>query len=168
MKAVIAYACQFAALALAGLLLVQTLRLAAADVAAAQARESLATQTAVRAQSDQAETTKKADALLTHAGAQQDNTHDYTQEMQRLEAARTADAGRQHDIRAAATRNAQLAANAAAARDLADRHQQLGELAARGAGLVGRLGGLVEVRNAQIRALQGQAAADQALIRVAK
>lgn len=57
------------------------------------------------------------------------------------------DAGRiavlQHDIRAAVTRNAQLAGDAAAMRDLADRHQQLGELAERGAGLVGRLGGMV-------------------------
>lgn len=163
-----AYGWQLLALALASLLLWQTLRLASAEMAAAQAKQALSSHIADQAQSAEAETNQKAGALLTHAGTQQENIHAYTQDLQRLEAARTADAGRiaslQHDIRAAATRNAQLAADGAAARDLADRHQQLSELAARGAGLVGRLSGLVEIRDAQVRALQRQSAADSMLI----
>lgn len=163
-----AYAWQLLALLLAGLLLWQTLRLASAEVAEAKAQQALSTHIATQAQAGQAETTKKAGALLEHAGAQQENTHDYTQELAALAASRAADAGRiaglQHDIRATATRNAQLAADGAAARDLADQHERLAGLAARGAGLVGRLGGLVEFRDAQVRALQGQVAADGVLL----
>lgn len=163
-----AYGWQALALGLAGLLLWQTLRLAGAEASEARAREALAAHTATQAQQAQAETTKKAGALLEHAGVQQENTHAYTQALQRLETARAADAGRiaslQHDIRAAATRNAQLAGDAAAARDLADRHQRLAALAAEGAGVVGELVGLVEQRDAQVRALQGQVAADGVLL----
>lgn len=163
-----AYGWQLLALALAGLLLWQTLRLASAEVAAAQAQTTLSNHIAAQAQASQAETTKKADALLTHAGAQQENTHVYIQDLQRLEAARVADARRitslQHHIRAAATRNAQLAADSAAARDLADQHQRLAASAAEGAGVVGELIGLVEVRDAQVKALQGQVAADGGLL----
>ena len=163
-----AYGWQLLALALAGLLLWQTLRLAAAEVAEAQAQETLAQNIATQAQTAQAETIKKADALIAHAEAQQENTHDFTQDLQRLEAARAADAGRiaglQHDVRAAATRNAQLAADGAAARDLADRHEQLAARAAEGAGVVGALVSLVEVRDAQVRALKGQVLADGELL----
>ena len=164
MKTIKAYAWQLLALALAAGLLWQTLRVSSAEVAAAAARETLATHIAAQAQAGQAETTKKSGALLAHAGAQQENTHAFTQDLQRLEAARAADAGRiaglQHDIRAAATRNAQLAADGAAARDLADRHEQLAARVAEGAGVVGELVGLVELRDAQIKALKGQSAVD--------
>lgn len=163
-----AHAWQLLALALAGLLLWQTLRLASAEVAEAKAQQALSTHVATQARAAQAETTQKAGALLVHAGAQQDNTHGYTQDLQRLEAARAADAGRiaglQHDIRAAATRNAQLAADAASCRDLADRHEQLAARVAEGAGVVGELVGLVEVRDAQVRALKGQVEADGVLL----
>lgn len=168
MKTIKAYAWQLAVLVLAGLLLFQTLRLASAEVAAAAAREDLAKHIAARAQADQAETTKKAGALLEHAGAQQENTHEYTQDLRRLEVARAVDASRiaglQHDIRAAATRNAQLAADGAATRDLADRHQQLAARVAEGAGVVGELVGLVEQRDAQVKALLGQMNADSTLV----
>lgn len=157
-----AHAWKLLALALAGLLLWQTLRLAAAELAEAKAQQALATHTAAQAQATQAETTKKAGALLEHAGTQQENTHAYTEDLQRLEAVRIA--GLQHEIRAAATRNAQLAANAAACRDLADRHEQLAARAAEGAGVVGELVGLVEIRDAQVKALKGQIAADGVLI----
>lgn len=168
MKTITAYACQLLALALAAALLWQTLRLASAEVAEAKAQQALSTHIATQAQAGQVETTKKAGALLTHAGAQQENTHAYTQDLQRLEAARAADAGRitglQHDIRVASTRNAQLAADGTAARDLADQHQQLAARVAEGAGVVGELVGLVEVRDSQVRALQGQVAADGYLL----
>lgn len=163
-----AHAWQLLALALAAGLLWQTLRLAGAEVAEAKAKQVLSDHIAGQAVADKAETTKKAGALLDHAGAQQENTHDYTEDLRRLEAAHSADAGRiaglQHDIRAAATRNAQLAGNAAAARDLADQHEQLAARVAKGAGVVGELVGLVEVRDAQVKALQGQVAADGVLL----
>lgn len=163
-----AYGWQALALGLAGLLLWQTLRLAGAEVSEARAREALAAHIATQAQQARAEATKKAGALLEHAGAQQDNTHDYTQTLAALEAVRAADAGRiaslQHDIRAAATRNAQLAGDAAACRNLADRHERLAAIAAEGAGVVGELVGLVERRDAQVTALQGQVAADGVLL----
>lgn len=163
-----AYGWQALALVLAGALLWQTLRLASAEVAEAKAQQALSTHIADRAQADQAETTKKAGALLAHAGAQQDNTHAYNQDLRRLEAARAADVGRiaslQRDIRATATRNAQLAANGAAARDLADQHERLAGLATEGTGVVGELVSLVERRDVQVKALQGQLAADGQLL----
>ena len=158
---------QFLALALAAGLLWQTLRLAGAEVAQAKAQQVLSNHVAAQAQAGQAETTKKAGALLTHASAQQENTHAYTQHLQRLEAARAADAGRiaslQHDIRAAATRSAQLAANAAAARDLADEHKRLAALTAEGAGVVGELVGLVELRDEQVKILITQMRLERSL-----
>ncbi|KOC23942.1 hypothetical protein GL58_02945 [Comamonas testosteroni] len=149
------------ALILALLLAVQTQRLAKVETSHAKAA-------ATQAQQAQAATENKAAAVVEHGAAQQENTHDYTQEMARLEAGRTADAARiaglQHDIRSAATRNAQLAGDAAACRDLADQHQRLAALAAEGAGVVGQLVGLVERRDAQVDALKGQVQVDRALI----
>ena len=149
------------ALALALLLAWQTQRLA--KVETSQSKEAVA-----RAQQAQAATEKKAEAVVDHSTAQQENTHDYTQTLATLEAGRTADAARiaglQHDIRAAATRSAQLAGDAAACRDLADRHQQLAALAGEGAGVVGQLVGLVERRDVQVAALKGQVQADRQLL----
>ena len=149
------------ALALALLLALQTQRLAKVETSHAKAA-------ATQAQQAQAATEKKAEAVVEHGAAQQENTHDYTQEMARLEAGRAADAahiaGLQHDIRASATRNAQLASDVAACRDLADQHQRLAALAAEGAGVVGQLVGLVERRDAQVNALKGQVQVDRALI----
>ncbi|MEG0678024.1 MAG: hypothetical protein RR473_15435, partial [Comamonas sp.] len=63
-----------------------------------------------------------------------------------------------------ATRNAQLAGDAAACRDLADQHQRLAALAGEGAGVVGQLVGLVERRDAQLNALMGQVQVDRQLL----
>ena len=168
MKSLKAYAWQLLALALAGVLLWQTLRLAGAEVAEAKAQQALSTHIATQDRQALAETTKKAGALLAHAGAQQDNTHDYTQELAALAASRAADAGRiaglQHDIRATATRNAQLAGDAAACRNLADQHERLAARVAEGAGVAGELVDLVKLRDAQVMALKGQVAADGALL----
>ncbi|KGH27770.1 hypothetical protein [Comamonas testosteroni] len=139
-----------------------------ADAASARVESTQASQGEAQAKQSQAVTEKKAEAVVEHGTAQQENTHDYTQEMARLEAGRTADAARiaglQHDIRSAATRNAQLASDAAARRDLADQHQRLAALAAEGAEVVGELSGLVEKRDAQVKLLRGQIAADRALL----
>lgn len=149
------------ALALALLLAMQTQRLAKVETSHANAAVT-------QAQKAQAATEKKAEAVVEHGAAQQENTHDYTQEIARLEAGRAADVARitglQLDIRSAATRNAQLAGDAAACRDLADQHQRLAALAAEGAGLVGELGSLVEKRDAQVSLLRGQIAADRTLL----
>ena len=149
------------ALALALLLALQSQRQAKVETSHAKAD-------AAQAQQSQAATEKKAEAVVKHGAAQQGNTHDYTQEMARLEAGRTADAARiaglQHDIRAAATPNAQLAGDAAACRDLADRHERLAALAAEGAELVSEAGSLVQRRDAQVELLLGQVTADRALL----
>ena len=125
-----------------------------ADARIARAESAQDKQVASQAQQSQAATENKAVAVVTHGAAQQENTHEYTQKMARLEAGRAADAARiaglQHDIRGAATRNAQLASDAAACRSLADQHQRLAALAAEGAGLVGDLGSLVQKRDAQV------------------
>ena len=139
-----------------------------AEVRIARAESSQSKQAQAQAQQAQAATEKKAVAVLDHAAVQQDNTHDYTQEMARLEAGRATDAARiaglQHDISAAATRNAQLAGDAAACRNLADQHQRLAALAAEGAELVSEADGLVAKRDAQVGLLQGQVRADRALV----
>ena len=156
------------ALALAGLLALQSLRLANAQLELAKVEVSQSKQAQSQAQQALAATEKKATAVLEHASAQQENTHDYTQKLAALEAGRTADAARiaglQHDIRSAATRNAQLAGDAAACRNLADQHQRLAALAGEGAGVVGQLVGLVERRDAQVNALMGQVQVDRQLL----
>lgn len=148
------------ALALALLLAVQTQRLAKVETSQSKAA-------AAQAQQAQADTEQKAAAVVEHGTAQQENTHEYTQELARLEAGRAADAARiaglQHDIRSAATRNAQLASDAAACRGLADQHQRLANLAAEGAEVVGELGSLVKKRDAQVDLLRGQVAVDRVL-----
>ena len=149
------------ALALALLLAFQTQRLAKVEVS--QSKQAVA-----QAEKAQAATEIKAAAVLDHGAAQQENTHDYTQEMAAREAGCAAEAARlaclQHSVRTAATRNAQLAGDAAACRRLADQHQRLAGLAAEGAGLVGKLSGLVEKRDTQVSLLRGQIKADRKLL----
>lgn len=139
-----------------------------ADARIARVEVSQSKQTTAQAQQAQAATEKKAEAVVEHGTAQQENTHDYTQKLAALEAGRAADAARiaglQHDIRSAATKSAQLAGDAAACRSLADQHQRLAALAGEGAGVVGQLVGLVERRDAQVGLLSGQIAADRKLL----
>lgn len=146
---------------LALLCALQTVRLARLEA-------SHSTQALAQARQAQQATETKAAGRLQHAAAQQENTHDYTQKLAALEAARAADAARiaglQRDIRAAATRSAQLAGNAAACRDLADRHQRLAALVGEGAGVVGQLVELVEKRDAEVNALMGQIQVDRQLL----
>lgn len=140
-----------------------------ADARIARVEVSQSKQTSEQSLQAQAATEKKAEAVIRHGAAQQENTHDYTQEMARLQAGRVADAVRiaslQHDIRSGATRNAQLASDAAACRDLADQHQRLAALAAEGAELVSEADGLVAKRDAQVEMLRWQAIADRKLLR---
>ena len=139
-----------------------------ADARIARVDSSQSKQAQAQAEKDQAATENKAEAVVAHGTAQQENTHDYTQKLAALETSRAADvariAGLQHNISAAATRNAQLAGDAAACRDLADQHQRLAALVGEGAGVVDQLVGLVERRDAQVNALKGQVAVDRDLI----
>ena len=139
-----------------------------ADARIARPESAQSQQSAAHAEHAHAATEKKAEAVVEHGTAQQENTHDYTQKLAALEAGRAADAARiaglQHDIRAAATKSAQLAGDAAACRSLADQHQRLAALAGEGAGVVGQLVGLVERRDAQVGLLSGQIAADRKLL----
>ncbi len=144
---------------------VQSLR---AGAAIALRNDQQSKQALTQAQQAQQATENKAARRLQHAAAQQDNTHAYTQEIQRLEAGRTADAARiaslQHHLRTTATQHAQAASGAAACRDLADQHQRLAALAVQGAGVVGELGDLVARRDAQVALLRGQIATDRKLL----
>lgn len=144
---------------------VQSLRV---GTAIALRNDQQSKQALAQAQQSQQATETKAAGRLQHAAAQQDNTHAYTQEIQRLEAGRTADAARiaslQHHLRTTATQHAQAASDAAACRDLADQHQQLAAHAAQGAGVVGELVHLVQQRDAQVNALMGQVQADRTLL----
>lgn len=144
---------------------VQSLR---AGTAVALRNDQQSKQALTQAQQSQAATENKAAGLLRHSAGQQENTHAYTQEIQRLEAGRTADAARiaslQHNLRTTATQHAQAASNAAACRDLADQHQQLATYLAQGTGVVGELVYLVEQRDAQVSALMGQIRTDRQLL----
>lgn len=144
---------------------VQSLR---AGTAIALRNDQQSKKALAQAQQVQQATEIKAAGRLQHAAAQQDNTHAYTQEIQRLEAGRTADAARiaslQHHLRTTATQHAQAASDAAACRDLADQHQQLATHAAQGASVVGELVHLVQQRDAQVNALMRQVQIDRELI----
>lgn len=138
-----------------------------ADAAAARVQAEQSGKEVTQAQQSQAATENKAGALLQHAREQQDNTHDYTQKLAQLEAGRAADTARiaslQRDISAAATRSAQAASDAAACRNLADRHEQLAALAGEGGAVVAGLAGLVRQRDAEIGLLAGQIRVDRGL-----
>ena len=144
---------------------VQSLR---AGAAIALRNDQQSKQALTQAQQVQQATEIKAARRLQHAAAQQDNTHAYTQEIQRLEAGRTADAARiaslQHHLRTTATQHAQAASDAAACRDLADQHHQLAAHAAQGAGVVAELVPLVQQRDTQVNALMGLVQIDRALL----
>lgn len=139
-----------------------------ADAAAARVQAEQSGKDVVQAQQSQAATENKAGALLQHAHDQQENTHDYTQKLAQLEAGRAADTARiaslQLAVSAAATRSAQLAGDAAACRDLADRHQRLAALAGEGGAVVAGLAVLVRQRDAEIGLLAGQVRADRGLL----
>ena len=144
---------------------VQSLR---AGTAIALRNEQQSKQALTQARQAQEATETKAAGRLQHAAEQQDNTHAYTQKIQALETGRAADAARvaglQRDISAAATRNAQLAGDAAACRDLADQLQRLAALAGEGGAVVAGLAGLVRQRDAELGLLAGQIRVDRGLV----
>jgi len=156
------------ALALAAAVGWQQLRVAGLQVDLAKLEASVEKTGQEQAQQAQIATENKAGALLGHAGDTQENIYEYTQTIQKLGADRRADAGRiaglQHSLRATATQHAQAAGDLAACRDLADRHQELGELAARSAGVIGGAIDLVQQRDAEVNLLKGQVLVERQLV----
>lgn len=155
-------------LALAAGLAVQTVRVAhlQTDLAKLEASQSKTAQT--QAEKAQEATENKASALLNHADNTQTNVYEYTQKITQLEAGRARDAADiaslQQQLRTTATQRAQAAADAAAARDLADHYQRLAAHLAEGAGVVGELVGLVERRDAQVDLLKQQVLTERQLV----
>lgn len=158
----------WAALALAALVAVQEIRVQRLHTSLAKHEASQAKTAQTQAEQAQAATKKDASALLGHGQSTQTNVYEYTQKIHQLEAGRATDAARiaslQHDLRATATRQAQAASDLAACRNLADRHQELGELAARSAGVIGRSIGLVQQRDAEVTLLQKQVMTERVLV----
>lgn len=155
------------ALGLAALVMLQQLRVAGLQVGLASLVAAQAKAGQAQAQQAQVAIKRDADALLQHAGNTQGNVYEYTQTIQKLEAGRTTDAGRiaglQHSLRTTATQYAQAAGDLAACRSLGDRHQELAELAARSAGVIGRSIDLVQQRDAEVILLQKQVMTERVL-----
>lgn len=156
------------ALGLAALVLLQQLRVAGLEVDLAKLGESHAKTAQTQAQKAQVAIENKAGGLLNHAGNQQENIYEYTQERAELQARRRTDAADiaslQQQLRTTATARAQAAVDAAAARDLADHYQQLAARLAEGAGVVGELVGLVEQRDAEVNLLKNQVLTERVLL----
>lgn len=158
----------WACLGLAALVGIQQYRVDGLKLELASVQLEQAQAAKASAEQSKEQTEEKAGALLSHASQQQDNVYEYTQTIQKLETGRAADAARiaslQHDLRATATRHAQAATDAAACRNLADRHQGLGELAARSAGVIGRSIELVQQRDAEVKLLKQQVQTERGLV----
>lgn len=158
----------WAALALAAAVGLQEIRVRGLHVDLAKLEASQSKKAQTQAEKAQAATENKAAALLNHADNTQTNVYEYTQKITQLEAGRARDAADiaslQQQLRTTATQRAQAAADAAAARDLADHYQRLAAHLAEGAGVVGELVGLVERRDAQVILLKEQVITEQKLL----
>ena len=106
----------------------------------------------------------------THATASQENANELLEELSRQRDAAVAAATRAERLRndaerRSATYRAMSEAGAAACGDLADRTTALDRQLAEGVGVVAELRGVVERRDAEVKALMGQLTADRALAR---
>ncbi|WP_291554825.1 hypothetical protein [Comamonas sp. SCN 65-56] len=104
----------------------------------------------------------------THATASQENANELLEELSRQRDAAVAGAARAERLRLdesrrAATYRAMSEAGAAACSALADRTTALDRQLAEGVGVVAELRGVVERRDAEVKALMGQIDADRAL-----
>ncbi len=105
----------------------------------------------------------------THATASQENANELLEELSRQRDAALAAATRAERLRLDATRRSATyrsmsEAGAAACSALADRATALDERLAEGVGVVAELRGVVERRDAEVKALMGQITADRALL----
>ena len=104
----------------------------------------------------------------THATASQENANELLEELSRQRDAAVASAARAERLRNDATRRASTyramsEAGSAACSDLADRAAALDRQLAAGVAVVAELRGVVERRDAEVKALMGQIRADRAL-----
>ena len=104
----------------------------------------------------------------THATASQENANELLEELSRQRDATVAGAARAERLRLDATRRSATyrsmsEAGAAACSALADRTTALDRQLAEGVGVVAELRGVVERRDAEVKALMGQIDADRAL-----
>lgn len=105
----------------------------------------------------------------THATASQENANELLEELSRQRDAAVAGAARAErlrldEARRAATYRAMSETGSAACSALADRTTALDRQLAEGVGVVAELRGVVERRDAEVKALMGQITADRALL----
>lgn len=164
-----AYGAIAAALALAGLLLVQTGRLHTEQVAHEKLKTSTAQAAAQRTAAALAQAQRNAASKLTHATATQENSDAFTLSQPVRDALHRADLDRLDRLRnsaerRAATYRAMSQANAAACSSAADRLAALDSQLVDGVGVVAALRSDLVRRDAEVVLLRGQIDADRALM----
>ena len=164
-----AYGATAAALVLGALLVVQTYRLQSEQIAHQKLQTSTAEATLKRSEAVRVDEAKTAGKESAHAKGTQENSDAFTTSQPVRDAIARADlavAERLHlgAERRAATYRAQAEANAAACRDLADRHAALDAHVVRGAGVVAGLRADLVRRDAEVVLLRGQIDVDRALL----
>ena len=158
-----------AALALAGLLLVQTGRLHTEQVAHEKLKTSTAQAAAQRTAAALAQAQRNAASKSTHATATQENSDAFTLSQPVRDAIARADLARVDRLRTdaerrAATYRAQAAANAAACSSAADRLEAFDRHIVEGAAVVAEHRAALTRRDAEVVLLRGQIDADRALM----
>lgn len=164
-----AYGFQALALALGVLLLVQTGRLQAERIAHKKLIAATAGAALQRSEAARADETKTASKEAAHAQATQENSDAFTTSQPARDALHRADLNRVDRMRVgaerrAATYRAQAQSNAAACRDLADRHAALDAHVVRGSGVVAGLGADLERRDAEVVLLRKQVDTERSLL----
>lgn len=157
------------ALALAGLLGLQTWRLHTEQIAHGELKVQVERDKSARATAAVEAAIDNADRQATHASSTQENSDVFTSTRPARDATVSADLAvaqrlRRDAERRAATYRAMAEANAAACRDLADRHATLDAHVVRGVEVVAGLRGDLARRDAEVRLLRGQIDIDRALL----
>lgn len=164
-----AYGAIAAALVLGALLVAQTWRLHTEHIAHQKLIASTATASLKRSEAVRVDETKTAWKEGAHAAATLENSDAFTTSQPVRDAIARADLAIADSLRLgaerrAATYRAQAEANAAACRDLADRHAALDSHVVRGAGVVAGLRADLVRRDAEVVLLRGQIDVDRALL----
>jgi hypothetical protein len=164
-----AYGFQALALALGVLLLVQTGRLQVERVAHQKLIAATAGAALQLSEAARADETKTAGKEAAHAQATQENSDAFTTSQPVRDALHRADLATADRLRVGAERRAatylaQAQSNAAACRNLADRHAALDAHVVRGAGVVAGLGADLERRDAEVALLRAQIDVERALV----
>ena len=157
------------ALALAGLLGLQTWRLHTEQIAHGELKVQVAQDKSARATAAVEVAIDNAERQATHASSTQENSDAFTSTQPARDATVSADLAvaqrlRRDAERRAATYRAMAEANAAACRDLADRHAALDDHIVKGAEVVAGLRGDLARRDAEVKLLRGQIDIDRALM----